>query len=542
MDCRPIDYARTGYFSKIITDYLAENNSLTSFYRYTPRLQTFTRIIEDKQQGPLQREILVKALTRQYSRLTGTDLPQDTIQTLQSDKTFTVTTGHQLNLFSGPLYAIYKIISTVNLAREVEKANPGYRIVPVFWMATEDHDFAEINHAHLFNETFRWEYDAKGAAGRLNPRELSDLIQRLKGILGESGQADKIYRLFSTAYLQHTTLADATRYFIHHLFGDKGLLIVDGDDPDLKGVFRPVIKADILEGISGTAVPETNEKLEQLGYKAQAHSREINFFYLDEGLRERLVVQGNGFGVLNTSVSFTREQLIQEIEQHPEKFSPNVIMRPVYQEAVLPNLAYIGGGGELAYWLQLKSTFQQHRINFPALLLRNSVLILDENNIRKLGNLDLDPAELFKPEHELVKSYVQAHSGGELSLEEEKAELEKTFQKIIQKACDIDPTLEGRAEADKTRIFNMLKGLESKLTKARKQQFETQINQLSRLKERLFPEGSLQERYDNFIPWYLKYKEAFLEELLLELDPFLNKLILFPVNEVLKVPKVEKAL
>lgn len=533
MDCKTtdlIDYSETGFFSKLILDYLDGDPALAPFQAYPPRLDAFTQVIQNKAQETVDRHTLAEVITGQYGPDLLTPDIERVIDSLTQSTTFTVTTGHQLNIFGGPLYFIYKIITTVNLAAAIEKANPGHTIVPVFWMATEDHDFEEINHVHLFGKKLTWDSQQQGATGRMDPREMRDVLRQLKDILGSTPFAEELASLFEIAYSGHRTLASATRYFVHQLLGKYSLLIIDADDPRLKKSFSAIIKKDILEGISGTEVNQTNELLEKTGYKTQAHPREINFFYLEDGLRERIVFENNEYRVLNTDRRFSANALTEEIERHPEKFSPNVIMRPLYQEKILPNLAYIGGGGELAYWLQLRSVFQAHQTNFPVLWLRNSALIVDEKSAKRLETLAISPASLFQPEAQLMTAFVKTHSTEELSLEEEKKKLEQLFDEIGERAAAVDPTLKDSTEAEKVKALNSLKTLETKLTRASKRRFDTELGQLSRVRQKLFPDSGLQERHDNFIPFYLQYGPDFIDHLKKQLDPCINKFQILSVS------------
>src|SRR3546814_340993 len=205
-------------------------------------------------------------------------------------------------------------------------------------------------------------------------------------------------------------------------------------------------------------------------------------------------------------------------------------MRPLYEERILPNLAYIGGGGELAYWMQLQAVFEAHHVHFPALILRNSVLLIDENSQKRLDSLRVSPTDLFQPAEQLAARFVKSHSENELSLEAERSDFEKIFELVKEKAFAVDPTLKDSAEAEKARFFNSLKGLENKLAKASKRRFETELSQLTRVQEKLFPGAGLQERHDNFIPWYLKYGPGFIDLLKDSLPPCLNKFQILTVR------------
>ena len=518
MQASCIDYKHTGYFSKTVTDYLANANNHSSFYKYQPTLNSFRQIIVDKSKENIDRKTLVKVLKKQYKTLRQGPWTS-AIESLQDENTFTVTTGHQLCLFTGPLYFLYKIITTINLAETIEKTNPGYKVVPIYWMATEDHDFAEINHINLFGKKIEWKEETKGATGRLNTAALQQVTEELKPILGESDHAKELADLFANAYLKHNTLADATRYLVNELFGKYGLVILDADDPALKKQFAPIIKKDIIEQHSNRLITETNAELEKVGVNVQVNPREINFFYLEDNLRERISFEDGKYQVLNTDLSFSKEELEIEIENHPEKFSPNVVIRPLYEEVLLPNLAYVGGGAEVNYWMELKSVFDHYKVNFPALILRNSAMVVDEVSHKRLEQLNLNAKDLFTETNKLIDCFVKQQSSNELNLDIEIAKFEKVFEQIELKTQSIDPTLIGSVEAEKTKFFNSLKGLEHKLSKAEKKKFEQQTSQITKLKEKLFPNGSLQERHDNFIPFYLKHGEGFISMLKEHFDP-----------------------
>src|SRR5690554_6753592 len=227
-----IPYSQTGYFSKLMIDYLNQDNRLQPLYHRFPSLENFKLQIEEKQQAfPLHhREVLVRQLTKQYQNTTTSETTLHNIQQLANTNTFTVVTGHQLNLFTGPLYFLYKIISTINLCKELKAAYPEYHFVPVYWMATEDHDFEEINFFNFNRIKFQWNKEASGPVGRLNTDSLQTIYEKFKQHLPLGNNAKELADLFEKAYLKHDNLADATRYLANELFGSYGLVIVDGED------------------------------------------------------------------------------------------------------------------------------------------------------------------------------------------------------------------------------------------------------------------------------------------------------------------------
>lgn len=535
-----IGYAATNQFSEVLLHYIEGKEYLCPFYKYNPNIAAFLQAIEDKSKEKINRNLLVDVLNTQHKRLeNGTEEQQQNIDSLASEKTFTVCTGHQLCLFTGPLYFIYKIITTINLAEELKTKYSAYHFVPVYWMASEDHDFEEINHLYVFGKRIEWEKEEapgnrKMPVGKLQTASLKRLIGELKTILGESENAKQIIILLTKAYLEHEDFADAMRYLLNTLFGNYGLVIIDGNDKRLKQELKEIIKDDILNNSNYHIVKTTEQALDQQHIKPQLYPRAINCFYMQDEMRERIEAvknlsakgEENSYKVLNTDISFSEAELLTEIENHPEYFSPNVILRPLYQEKILPNIAYIGGPSELTYWLELKAMFEHHYINFPVLMLRNSVLWIDSATNKKLEKLAIDAKQLFTDVNELIKETVSKKSGNEFIIEEEEEQLKKLYSGIALKVEKIDPTLKPAIEAELQKQLHALKNIQNKLLKAEKQKQETVVNQIKKIKEKFFPDGKPQERHDNFIPLYLKHGKDFIPLLKKNLNPFENKFII----------------
>ena len=353
-----LPFEKVGSFSSLFLDYVNGKESLKPFYRFEPDLNGFEQIIKERKFPQRNREVLVEALRRQYYDLPKSELLQKNIDLLKEENTFTVTTGHQLNLFTGPLYFIYKILTVINTCDRLKKAFPDYHFVPLYWMASEDHDFEEINHFHWGEKTYRWESNQKGPVGQMALSGFEDFLDSLP---------EKV-SVFEKAYRESKTLAAACQCYVNALFGDLGLIALDPDNKSLKNLFRSVIKEEVIEQEAKNLVEKTNKELLGIGYSSQAFAREINFFYIDDQSRDRLIQKEDEFCVQNSEIAFSKDEILDEIQNYPESFSPNVIMRPLYQETILPNIGYAGGPTEIAYWLQLKSVFEHHDINFPILI------------------------------------------------------------------------------------------------------------------------------------------------------------------------------
>lgn len=516
-----IDYSDTGSFSQTLLAYLANDEQLAPFYGQAPTLEGFKRQITDKQNFP-HRKLLTTTLREQYgSLLAQSPEVEANIMLLGDKKTFTVTTGHQLNIFTGPLYFIFKIVTAIRLAKDLKEAYPEYSFVPVYWMATEDHDFAEINNTKVFGKKIIWDTPTISATGRMSTQDIADTVKQYCGTFGLSVNGDKLKTIVEDAYLQNQSLAAATRHMVNELFKPYGLVIIDADSKAFKKVFAPIIGQDIFDENSFKAIDYTSRKLEKLGYHTQVHAREINFFYLTDEFRERIVRMEDGrFEVLHRELYFSEEEMRAEIEQYPERFSPNVVMRPLYQELILPNLAYIGGGAEIVYWLQLKANFDYYQVPFPILVPRNSAMITDDNVAGKIFRLDLTFKSIFKPTDVLKNEYVRRHTKHRLNLRDEWMEFNAIFGKIKLRAHKIDPSLGPSTEAVKARLKKAINNLEKKLLKADKHNHEDALIQIERVKDKLFPNGGLQERTENFASLYLKHGD----DLIRDLEKYFNPL------------------
>ena len=519
-DC--VSYKDTGYFSNLICDYLDQKEQLKPFYNRFPSIEQFKQQIAEKMSFSIEkRKVLTQALLHQYQSVSPSKKTLDNIKILKNTNTFTVTTGHQLNLFTGPLYFLYKIVSTINLCHQLSEKYPTYNFVPVYWMATEDHDFHEINFFNFRNKKFLWNAKNAGVVGKLPTIGLEQLLEVFSKILENNTNASKLTTLFKKAYLKHNTLSEATRYLANQLFGDKGLVIIDADHASLKQLFVPYLKRELFENKAYKYVTKTSKKLQNIdaSYPIQVHPRSINLFYINEGIRERIVFENNAFKVLNTPLRFSASELVSLLTKNPERFSPNVIMRPLYQEVILPNLCYIGGSGELAYWLQLKDFFDAEKIPFPVLLLRNSALLIPKKKLEKLERLDVSIKSLFLNRTSFINQYLRQISSIGIDFSKQKKYLQSQFKELYTLAQQTDPSFLGAVKAQEVKQLKGLKNLEKRLLKAQKRKLSDQITRAEALQEAFFPRQNLQERSLNFSEFYEIYGSKFIQQLFTELNP-----------------------
>ncbi|WP_298394326.1 bacillithiol biosynthesis cysteine-adding enzyme BshC [Flavobacterium sp.] len=519
-DC--ITYQNSGQFTKLMIDYLDEKSALKPFYNHFPKIENFKYQIEEKSLNfntvdNSKRQNLVAELKKQYSNSNASEATLNNIKLLEDNSTFTITTGHQLNLFTGPLYFLYKIVSTINLCKQLKSEYPNNNFVPVYWMATEDHDFEEINFFKLKDKTFRWNKESNGPVGRLTTEGLEKVFKVFANEIGSSINAEALKTLFENAYINNSNLADATRFLANELFKNEGLVIIDGDSKALKRHFISQAKKELLEQTSFQKVSKTNEMLKD--YFVQVNPREINLFYIEDKLRERIVFENGIYKINNTALEFSESEILNELENHPEKFSPNVILRPLYQEIILPNLCYIGGGGELAYWLELKSNFDANNITFPMLLLRNSILLATEKQNKKADKLNLSWSDLFSTQSELTTKKTKEFSAFTIDFSAQKEHLKKQFENLYTIANATDKSFLGAVKAQESKQIKGLENLEKRLLKAEKKNHNDQLERILSIQNELFPNQKLQERYVNFSEFYLEFGNSLIEVLLKELKP-----------------------
>ncbi len=527
-DC--IDFKATGYFSSLICDYLEEKKALKPFYNRFPNAANFADQIKEKQDHFTieTRAVLHKALQDQYRGFSISEATQEHIDQLKLERTFTITTGHQLNLFTGPLYFLYKIISTINLCNELSEKYPKNNFVPVYWMATEDHDFDEINYFNFKGKKIQWNRQDGGAVGEFHTKGLETVLEAYSAQLDGGRNADELRKLFEDSYIKQDNLTDATRHLANALFGEYGLVIIDGNDTDLKRLFIPQLKEELLQKTSFNVVSKSIEAFNDLEgtYKVQVNPREINLFYLDKDIRDRIIEKDGDYLVNDQPIKFSKEGILNELDSHPEKFSPNVILRPLYQEVILPNLCYIGGGGELAYWLELKDMFSAFKVPFPMLLLRNSVLVKTEKQDGKQNKLKISDEELFLKRDSFINRKVRQISNIEIDFSEQRAVLKSHFKSMFELATQTDRSFEGAVKSQEVKQLKGLDHLEKRLLKAQKKKLKDQVERMTELQEQLFPGQSLQERNLNFSELYLEHGDKLIPSLMKSLKPLSGKFLI----------------
>lgn len=528
-----LPYTDTRAFSRLVTDYLAGDEKLRPFYQYGTDYPALLHALENRKQHPVNREVLTTVLREQYKDLQAMSPVVANINSLEKPDTFTICTAHQPNLLTGYLYFVYKIIHAIRLASDLKQVFPEYHFVPVYYMGSEDNDLKELGTFRYNDRSFVWDAAGQaGAVGRMKTESLQPLLEELFCQLGPPGEyCTALQQLLEEAYLHHDNMAAATRYLVHTLFGRYGLVVLDPDDALLKKQFIPIMRDELLQHTSQGIVREQVAALSE-NYKVQAYPREINIFYLNDNLRERIEQTPEGWAVVNTNIRWTEQTLLEELEQYPERFSPNVILRALFQETILPNIAFIGGGAEVAYWMQLKTLFAYYNVFFPSLQLRQSVLWIEGKEYQTRMKLGLSVTDLFRSEEALTRLLLEKEGSGHWRTTTEMQAMEQIMAQLRQKATDLDPTLTASASAALAKISYQVQVLEKKMLRAEKRKIRQQLATMSGLKGRLFPENSLQERTENFISYYLQYGPAFFDILYDSFQPEGHDFLIVEVCDV----------
>ncbi len=505
-----LPYEQTGYFSRLVTDYLKGSDFLKPFYTHPVSLAGIESAIRERDQFPTDRNTLVSVIEDQYQGQPAKEAVNNNIRHLKNENAYTITTAHQPAIFTGTLYFIYKILHVIKLAEYLSARYPEKKFIPVYYMGSEDADLDELGHIYLDSEKISWNSRQTGAVGRMKTKGLDKIMERIEGEFASQPHGPELIQLLKSCYLESETVQEATFKLVHHLFGELGLIVLIADDSRLKTRMKPIFRDDLFQHIPFHITEETIKKL-SAKYTVQANPREINLFYMKEDIRERFDLKDGMYHVHNCGISFSSEELEAELDQYPERFSPNVILRGLFQESILPDIAFVGGGGEAGYWLELKPLFDHFKVPFPVFILRNSFLLIRDYLSTKMEKAGLSKEMIFMKEEVLMGQIVKNHSGNQLSLDNEIRELLAYYDSLKKISGAVDHSLAQHVESLRSKALKGVLELEKKVLRAEKRNFSEAGNKVHEILDALFPLNSLQERVENFIPWYAAYGKGFLD-------------------------------
>ncbi len=464
-------------------DYLEGFQALKDFYSYSLAEPDFRQIIDDKSKQSINRKALAEVLREQHASLSLSPLQQQHLELLEKENTFTITTGHQLVLFGGPLFTVYKILSTITLCQQLSERYPNFHFVPIFWIHTEDHDYEEINHYYT---SFDVRHTYKGVFnGPVGSHRLTEDIDPIVPF--------HFPNPLTVAYTPGNSMAKAFRMFMHELFSDLGLLILNPDNPVLKSEFKPALLEELQAHMSQHLISHTSSNLNELGYPLQISPREINLFYMDSHIRNRIEQLNGHYHVLESSLSYSPREMWELVDHYPERFSPNVALRPLYQETILPNLAYIGGWGELSYWLQLKGVFNHYHINFPLLLPRMSATVFSAEEVSEWRELGFALEDIHESIHELNRKYMP-HKWEDSEYTRLTDSVLESFEALDAYIQNFSETLPRSVRGQRAKTINYFIRLRKKIHKVVRHAYPKPFERIEALKQAIQPNRIMQER------------------------------------------------
>ncbi|KQS95190.1 bacillithiol biosynthesis cysteine-adding enzyme BshC [Chryseobacterium sp. Leaf394] len=524
---KTLDFKNIESIPQLIKDFVG--NKIEGFEEYTFSKNNFQKQIQNKKASfsDEQRQILFDELNAQLSDLKLSDLQKRNLDFIKNSETFTITTGHQLNLFTGPAFFIYKILQTVKTCIYLKEQFPEQNFVPVYWMASEDHDFAEINHFKTKNGFYEVNEKSGGTVGKIKLTD-THFISEFESEFKDHIFGTELILMLKEAYQSGKTLTQSIKILVNRLFSEHGLLIIGGDSKALKAQMTGVFKDEILNSSLNKKSKEKVDFLTEKYGKVQVNPRDINLFYLSE-TRNRIDPFQDKFLVNDTEISLSGDEIVAELNSFPEKFSPNALMRPVYQEKILPNLAYIGGNAEIMYWLELKDYFDSLQIPFPVLIPRNSMVFVDGKVLGKIDQLDLNIEDFFGNFTKVTNRKILDDNEILKTLEEKEKLLKSHFENLKLLAEKTEKSFGNMVKGEEVRQMKSFDRLRKRLLKAEKIKQGELLDRLETLFMEINPAKIWQERVLNFSVFFADHGTQWIETCYREMDVTESKLIIVAI-------------
>lgn len=521
--------------TRLFVDYVADFKAVEKFYAVNYRNDGELRAHFEKVLAKFgdKRKRLVQILRNQGDKLNKSSAYQAALEALSMDNALAVVTGQQVGIFTGPLYTLYKTIGTFNLSRYLKERFPEFEFVPIFWLEGDDHDLDEANHIHIFDsnlEVVRIDgISTDPGLENLLPMSEVKIDETFKGVVGqleailrESDFKQSLIKTLSEFYSTGESLTSAFSKTITHILQNIPLLTFDPTDVEAKRLFRSIFDRELFTfPRTSEEVIKSSAQLEE-NYHVQVKPRVLNLFYLDDGRRRAIEPIGNAFSLRGTKRKLMREQLRTLVETNPELFSPNVVLRPICQDYILPTAAYVGGPSEIAYFAQLKGVYQLFEVEMPPIFPRPSATIVEHGVQKIMERYQLGFLDAFAEFDELVKKALRA-----VSAEDIPGEFNKTSEEVARAVhwldpltTRIDPTLKGAVDSTVSRMLYHLQHLQEKTVAAYRRKNDQVLQQAKKFQQFIYPNRDLQERIVNFSYFYNKYGDNFIHKLVEELPPY----------------------
>lgn len=528
-----IDFSDIPGHQNLFLDYLNEFENVSSFYKYNFRdkeqyTSAFKSILASNK---LNGSELSKILDEQYSGYSKSPATQKNIASFQKDNTLAVVTGQQLGLLGGPLYTIYKIITAVKLSTYLNAKYENYHFVPVFWLEGDDHDFDEtawVNVLSSENEivTIKYSDNAeedvnRGSVGNLKlEAAILDFLNEFDKNLRPTDFKNDIIEKLRNFYTEGKTFKQAFKELIFWLFDKFGLVIFDPQDKAVKDNLVSIFRKEISGFRQHTEkIINVSAVLEET-YHAQVKVRPINLFYTFEEGRYLIEPVDNDYRLRGKRKRFTYEEIMKLVDSEPEKFSPNVLLRPICQDYILPTAFYIGGPSEIAYFAQVLPLYEIFEVEPPIVYPRSSATLLEKGISNIMDKFDLEIKDVFLGTDALKNKVISSISEENLenAFNEANYNIELAFDKLKECLFDIDKTLNDAGNKYKQNAINNIMQLKGKAVEAQKKKHEVTLRQIDKLSVNLYPNGNLQERELNFFYFANKYGIELLDKLVEELE------------------------
>ncbi len=449
------------------------------------------------------RNLLHSVLEKQHSSLKLSSSQQSNLDALATVDGFTVVTGQQIHPFLGPAFVWAKVMSVIDRAQKLSDLLQK-KVVPVFWMATEDHDFEEIQNIPFLGKSYTWEAESGGPVGDLDTAGIADILSQMKVDFQHDLRILEFLQQFDGVYGSGVSLTVASRLLIHRIFGSHGLLIIDPKESAWKESVKDMWLRELTD-LPYNALQLQSKVLEENGLKVPITPRQTAMFYYGNGKRLRVDQVGNlQFQTSDASFKWTRPELEIEIDQFPDRFSANALLRPAYQQRILPNLVYIGGPAECMYWLQVPGLITAHKGHIPVLDLRLMLHLGSVAVDKKIVNFPWDWDHWFETQETLLGEFMQ-YEYGNLSLNQTIPELKAKFELIWESLYQIKhPKLKELKKEHEAVIRTLQNTADTFLNEGFEGHLAPKIKQLKNLKETVFNEKKLQERSLFWMEWQFK--------------------------------------
>lgn len=542
-----VQYDKLPNFGKLFLDYVSADEesyrrASTFFNAGYKGNGDFFKVIDSKIQNYnssryFDKHTLIEIVKHQNVSFGGNEHTAANIELLDNENTFAVVTGQQVGLFTGNLYTIYKAITAVKLVNDLKQRFPGYNFVPIFWLESEDHDFDEANHIYLINrqnmivrsgypqpaneqEQEESRKDTRPVGGRKLETKIEEILSSLKTSLLHTDFTDKILEKVSNIYTFENDFKHAFAQMLNWIFKDYGLMFIDSDDREVKKLLIPIFEKEI------NTSPKLCEKIINISaelerdYDLQVKPKVINLFFIHNGNRYLIEPrEGNRFALRNSKRRFEREELMNILFENPELFSPNVVLRPICQDYLLPAIVYVGGPSEISYLAQFKPAYEHYDLTMPVIFPRASVSVI-ESKIKKLfTNFGVEFEDIFH--HKRLMNRV-IHKLSEIKVDDEftklEDELNRLYYELRNTTGKIDRTLMNTVDNLKEKAISSLHIFKDKLLNAQSLHSETTTAQIDKVTNNLFPQGNMQERLINILYFLNKYDEGFIKKLFDEID------------------------